>query len=163
MQNQRSVSSEASLNAPEHQEKLRAVVDPLPEAELKAVATELGARASRGKASIVSAIVEQVTGLKPATRRVSGGPRKSAIDQAAVQQEAVKLKGLLEKSLDPGGLSSAELDGAMSDLQPRSSAELQAIAKEVGVEKGARGKEGILKRIREKLREVERARESIQV
>jgi len=157
------VTDEASLNAPERQEKLRAIVDRLQPADLKAVATELGAPASGGKDALVSAIVERVTGIKPAAKKATRASRAPAVDQAAVQQQAVKLKGLLEKSLDPSGLSSAEIESAISELEPRSVAELQAIAKEVGLEKVGKAKKGILKQIREKLREVERARESIQV
>jgi hypothetical protein len=158
------VTDEASLNAPERQEKLRAVVDRLQPADLKAIAKELGAPASgRTKETLLSTIIEHVTGFKPSAKKATQSSQQPAVDQAAVQQQAVKLKGLLEKSLDPGGLRSVELEGAMRELETRSGAELEAIAKEVGLEKPGKKKEGILKKIREKLEEADRIRESIQV
>jgi hypothetical protein len=157
------VTDEASLNAPERQDKLRALVYQLQPADLKAVATELGAPASgRSKEPLLSAIVAHLTGIKPAATKKQTS-RKPAVDQAFVQQKAVKLKGLVEKSLDPGGLSNAEIETVLGELEPRSIAELQAIAKEMGLEKVGNKKEGVLKKIREKLKEAERARESIQV
>lgn len=75
----------------------------------------------------------------------------------------MKLKGLVEKSLDPGGLTNAEIEAAIGELERMPLADLQAIAREVGLEKVGRTKEGTLKTIREKLQEAERARESIQV
>jgi hypothetical protein len=158
------VTDEASLNAPERQERLRAVVDQLQPADLKAIAKELGAPATaRGKETLLFAIVERVTGIKPAAKKAKPPSRQPPVDQAAVQQQAVKLKGLVEKSLDPGGLSNLELEAALRELEPRSVPELQAIAKEFGLEKVGKTKPGILKKIREKLQEAERARESIQV
>jgi hypothetical protein len=154
------VTDEASLGTPERQQKLRTVMDPLVLADLKAVATELGVRPSGKKDAIESAIVERLTGIKPAGKKPTRNPK---VDQAVVQQQAVKLRGLLEKSLDPDGLSQAELETAIRELEPRSIAELQAIAKEVGLEKVGNKKEAILKKVREKLLEAERARESIQV
>jgi hypothetical protein len=158
------VTDEASLNAPERQHRLQALVNGLPLADVKAAAAELGAQASaRSKEALLSAIVEQVTGVKSAAKKPTRSSRKPAVDQAAVQQQAVKLKALLEKSFDPGGLSSEELEGAMSDLGRRGDAELQAIALEIGLEKVSKKKDGVLKQIREKLQEAERARQSIKV
>jgi hypothetical protein len=158
------VTDEQSLNAPDRQAKLRVIVDGLQAGDLKVVATELGASPSKGsKEALLSAVVERVTGIKPAGKKATRASRKSAVDQAAVQQHAVKLKGLLEKSLDPGGLSTAEVDDAIKELTPMSVAELQATATEVGLEKVGSKKDVILERIRKKLREAEHARESIQV
>jgi hypothetical protein len=61
------------------------------------------------------------------------------------------------------GKVTLQLEAAIRELEPRSVAELQAIAKEMALEKVGKTKEGILKKIREKLQEAERARESIQV
>jgi hypothetical protein len=157
------VTDEASLYAPERQEQLMAVLDPLAPTDLKAIATDLGAPASGKKDALVSAIVERVTGVKPTTKKSRRSTPKVAVDQAMVQQEAVKIRALLEKSLDPGGLNSAELESAIRELETRSADELRAIAKEVGLEKVGKKKEVILEQIREKLQEGERAQESIEV
>jgi hypothetical protein len=158
------VTDEASLNTTERKDQLRAVVDPLQPADLKAVATELGAPASdRSKESLLASIVARVTGVNPAARKPAQASRGHAVDKAAVQQQALKLKGLLEKSRGPSGLSRAELEAAMSELGGSGVAELQAIAKELGLEKVGKVKKGILNRIREKLQEIEHARESIRV
>jgi hypothetical protein len=157
------VTDEASLNSPERQERLRAILDPLPLPDLKTVALELGAPTSRKKDALVSAIVERITGVKPAAKKPPRPRAKPAVDQAAVQQQAVKLKGLLERSFDPGGLSNVDLEGAMSELNGRNVEELKAIAKELALDNIGKTKPAILKQIKEKLQEAERARESIQV
>jgi hypothetical protein len=157
-------SDSESLNTPERQEKLRAFVDGLELPELKAVAAELDAPVTgRSKEGVLSALVVQVTGIKLATKRAPRPPREATVDQEAVRQQAVKLKGLLEKSLDPGGLSNTEIEAAIGELTAMNVAELQAVAREVGMEKIARKKEDILQQLRDKLRGAERARESIPV
>jgi hypothetical protein len=159
------VTDETTLQDLQRQEELRGILEELQLAELKDVAVELGmARpTARTPDAILTAIVTRVTGIKPATRRAARTSRTSGIDQAAVEQQAVKLKGLVEKSRHPGGLSNAEIEAALDDLQPMSVAELQAVAREIGLSKPGRTKAGALKAIRDKLREAERARESIQV
>jgi hypothetical protein len=157
------VSDEASLNAPERQEKLRGLAERHSLGDLKAVAKELKAPASgRTPEAVVSGIVAQVTGIKPAAKKKQGS-RTLPVDQEVVRQQAVKLRGLLEKSLDPGGLSSADIEAAIGQLEPRSAAELQAVAHEVGLPNVGTKKAAILKKLRDKLREADRARESIQV
>jgi hypothetical protein len=157
------VTDETSLNSPDRQQRLQAIVDGLQPAELKIVATELGVlAASNSKPVLLAAIIERLTGMKPTAKKKQSS-KKPAVDQAVVQQQAVKIKGLLEKSLDPGGLSSTELESAMTELAGRGVAELQAIAKEVGLESVGSKRDGILKKIRLKLGEADRARESIQV
>jgi hypothetical protein len=158
------VTDETSLSDPARQDRLRAVAERLPLADLKAIAEELGAPASgRTPEAVLSGIVAQVTGIKPAAKKKQPSP-KAAVDQAVVQQQAVKLKGLVEKSFDPGGLSSAELEAAITELQPRSVGELRAIAKELDLPKvGKKKEEEIIRMIREKLQEADRARASIEV
>jgi hypothetical protein len=158
------VTDQASLEAPERQERLSAIVGQLELADLKAMAKELGASTSgRSKESLLSAVVERLTGIKLSAKKTTQPSQKAPVDQAVVQQHAVKLNGLLEKSLNPPGLSHLELEAAIRELEPRSVAELQAIAKELGLEKVGKSSKGILTKIREKLQEAERARESIQV
>jgi hypothetical protein len=158
------VTDEASLNTSERQQKLASITDGLKPAELQAVAHELGAPAtSRSRPVLLAGIVERLTGFKPAAKRAAPTARQPVIDQAAVQHQAVKLKGLQEKSLNPGGLSNAELDAALAELEPMSAAELQAVAKEIGLDEVGAKKPAILDKIREKLQEAERARDSIQV
>jgi hypothetical protein len=160
------VTDEATLHAPERQEALRTAVEGLGLPELKAVAVELGMAppAARSTDALLAAIIERVTGIKAATKKGTRAPRTPPqIDQAAVQQQAIKLRGLLEKSLDPGGLNNAEIEAARNELNPMSVAELQAVAREMGLQKVGATKKGILKSIEDKLREAERARESIQV
>jgi hypothetical protein len=157
-------TDEESLNDPDRQQKLWGIVDGLKLPELKAVATELGAPAKgRNNDAVLAAIVERVTGIKPAATKAPRTSKKPAIDQTAVQQQAVKLKGLVEKSLDSDGLSNEEIESAISELKPMTLAELQAIAHEMGLEKAGTKKEKVLKTIREKLQEAEGARESIEV
>jgi hypothetical protein len=152
-----------SLNAPERQQKLRAVVEGLSLQEVKAVAAELGAPTNgRTPEGVLSAIVERLTGIKPAGRQRA--PKKTpTVDQAAVQQQAVKLQGLVEKSLNPGGLSQPEIESALAELEPKSVEELKAVAKEVGLEKPGRTKKDVLATIRAKLQEAEQALKSVEV
>ena len=157
------VTDEESLNAPERQDKLRAILDPLETADLKALATELGATASGRKEALLAAITERVTGIKPAAKKAVRGTRTAAVDQAKVQREAVKLKGLLENSVDPDGLSDAEVDAAVGELKSLKEAELRAVVQEAGLENAGTKKADILKKVRLKLTEARRARESIQV
>jgi hypothetical protein len=158
------VTDETTLQDPERQQELRDIVDELELAELKDVAVELGmARPSaRTPDAVLAAIVTRVTGIKPAKKRAARTSRTPTVDQAAVEQQAIKLKGLVEKSLDPGGLSNAEIEAAIDELQPMNIAELQAIAQEMGLEKVGTKKPRILKAIQNKLWEAERAREGIQ-
>ena len=157
------ISDEASLNAPATQEKLQAIVGPLEAAQLKAIAAKLAAPASgRSKDAVLAAIITHLTGIAPAAKKTARS-RKPEVDPAIVQQEVVKLKALLDKSMTPGGLSSEEQERAIRELEPRSSAELQVIAKEIGLTKVGTKTDAILKKIREKLQEADRARESIQV
>jgi hypothetical protein len=157
------VTDEASLDAPDRQEKLAAVTDRLQDTELKALASELGTTARGGRGALLGAIIERITGVKASTKTAKATSKASAIDQMAVQQHAIKLKELLEKSLDPGRFSNLELESAITELQSRSIPELKAIAKEIGLDRVGTTKNGILNKVRAKLREVERARESLEV
>lgn len=157
-------TDEASLRTPEREGQLQAIVDRLELPDLKAVATELGAPGAKGgKDAILAAIVERVTGIKPAAKKSPRASRTAAVDQAAIQQQAVKLKGLLEKSVDPDGLSDADVDAAINELKTMNQAELQAVAEEAGLDNVGKKKADILKKIGLKLTEARRARESIEV
>jgi len=157
-------TDEESLNAPDRQGKLQTIINQLETTDLKTLATELGATASgRTRDALLAAITERVTGIKPAAKKPARGSRTAAVDQATVQREAVKLKGLLEKSVDPDGLNDAEVDAAVNELQSLKEAELRAIAQEAGLDNAGTKKADILKKVRLKLTEARRARESIQV
>lgn len=82
---------------------------------------------------------------------------------AESRQQADRIKGAIEKSLNPGGLSAEEADAAMNGLVGKGVPELQAIAAEIGVDKAGKTEAEILKKIRLKLEEAERARASIHV
>ena len=61
----------------------------------------------RSKDAVLAAIITHLTGIAPAAKKTarSANPK---VDPAIVQQEVVKLKALLDKSMTPGGLSSEE-------------------------------------------------------
>src|SRR5262249_41683747 len=136
-------SDEATLTDPARQERFRAVVDPLDLPGLKEVAAELGAGkpSARARDAVVAAIVEKVTGVRPAAPKKGKAAAGAApLDQAAVQQQAVRLKELLEKSVDPDGLSEAEVDAALVELDRLKVAQVRAVAQEAGLENVGRSK-----------------------
>jgi hypothetical protein len=160
------VADEASLHTAVRQEKLRGIVDPLTLDDLKAVATALGvSQLPRGakKEGVLSAIVMHLTGIRPAAKAARGSASSSAVDQALVRQAAVKLKGLLEESLDPDRLTEDDVKTALDDLKALKLPELQAVAQEAGLEDAGKQKKSILEAVELKLTEARRARDSIQV
>lgn len=115
----------------------------------------------------------KATDAKPAEKPKGDGATPSSTAKPKPNDVVGKIKALVEESFRPGGLTEAEVAGAMKDLQARSLPELQAVAKEINVgsvlrpgtsEKGAyksRGK--LLSAIESKIREADYARESIRV
>jgi plasmid stabilization system protein ParE len=156
------VKDEAALNAPDLQQKLAALTEPAEMADLKAAALDLGvSKPPTKKPALVTAIVTHLTGVKPSIKRT---PRPApTVDAAVVQQHAVRLKELLEKSVDPDAMSEAEVDAAVAEFDKLSGAELQAIAKEAALENAGKSKKEIVQKIRTKLTEARRARQSIEV
>jgi hypothetical protein len=159
------VSDEASLNQPERQQKLTALLDPLNDTQLKALAHELGVEISARakKDSLPQAIVTGLTGIKPATAKKSSKGKASKVDPATIQRHAVNLKGLLEKAVDPDGVSAMEVTTAISELEGLKEGDLRSVAEEAGLENVGKKKKGILDKIRDKLTEARRAADSIQV
>ena len=56
------------------------------------------------------------------------------IDPSVILQHAVKLKGLLEKSIDPDALSPAEVGSAVAELKNLREADLSAVMHEAGLD-----------------------------
>lgn len=156
------VTDAASLAAPAVQERLAGVTEALTVADLKPVAVELGvARPPAQKPALVAALVAKLTGLKPATKRT---PKAAApVDAAAVQRLAVRLKELLEQSLDPEAFGEAEVNAAVAEFEELTVPVLKAVVKEASLEDAGASKAAILTTIRRKLTEARRVRESIEV
>ena len=109
-------------------------------------------------------IVEKLTGIKPAAAKGRKPAAKTAaVNQEAIRQQAVRLKELLEKSVDPDGLSPTEVDTAVAELGRLKETELRTVAEEAGLQNVGKRKADILKKVRLKLTEARRAQESIQV
>lgn len=159
------VTDTASLNLPERQEKLARLLDPLDVPQLHALATELGVKttARAKKDALHQLIVAGVTGIKAGAGKATSRTRATAVDAAVIHQHAVHLKGLLEKSVDPDGLSDAEVASAIAKLGELREVDLQAVVHEAGLENVGKKKADMLKKIGLKLTEARRAAESIQV
>lgn len=79
----------------------------------------------------------------------------------AAQRHASRVKSVFQRTFEPGGVSGADIDHAVTTLEPLDVSDLQHVAREIGVKKIHKSKKNLLAGIRSQLEKADRISESV--